>query len=142
VIPVDRHAGRGGHALGPAQILHRDRHAVQRSAIATAGDLRLRRLGLRHRGLRHHQHIAAELAVERGDAIELRARHRDRRDLARPDARRQLHELEVVQVVGGDGVHASISLSISPVVFRFCIRGTKSDPGRASMKDRGRACLS
>jgi hypothetical protein len=87
-----------------AQIFHRDRDAVQRPAIAARGDLCLRRLGLGHRDLRHHQRIAAERSVQGGDTIELGLRHRHRRDLARLDACCQFCEFEEMQV-GGRGIH-------------------------------------
>ena len=39
VVAMDRHAGGGGNARGVAQILHRNRHAVQWPAPLACGDL-------------------------------------------------------------------------------------------------------
>jgi hypothetical protein len=43
---------------------------VQRSAVQARGDLRLRHLGLGHRDIGHHQHVAAECVIQGGDAID------------------------------------------------------------------------
>ncbi len=40
-VAMDRHAVRGRRAFGPAKILHRDRHAVQRSLDFAGRDLLL-----------------------------------------------------------------------------------------------------
>jgi hypothetical protein len=112
-ILMDRHAARGGEALGPKQILHRDRNAVHGPAIMARRDFRLRRRslshrGLSHRGLRHHQRVAPKRRIDRGDAIELQSRCRNRRNPTRPDVRGQLGELEIVEIgFGGAHRHSS-----------------------------------
>ena len=70
-VPVDRHAGRRRHALCPAQVLHRDRHAMQWPADLAAHDLGLGGTGLHQRCLGHHVCVALELAVQLLDARKL-----------------------------------------------------------------------
>jgi hypothetical protein len=57
-ILIDRHAGGCRHPLRPAQILDRDRHAVQWATDLAAHDLGLGRASLDQRRLGHHVGIA------------------------------------------------------------------------------------
>src|SRR5438105_9634577 len=68
---VDGGPGRGRNALYPAQILHRDWHAVERAPNFASRDLSLGRARLCQCRVGSYQRIALELAVERLDAIQL-----------------------------------------------------------------------
>src|SRR3984893_13639198 len=58
-----------------------------------------------------HIDITAEFAVESGDAVELRARHLQRRDFAGLGACRELGEFKVVQIAD-HGIHSPARSSI------------------------------
>ena len=96
-VSVDGHAARGGETCGVAQVFHRHGNAVQRPTIEAGLDLRFRRLGLRHGGIRHYQRVALKRAVQRGDAVELGACRSHRRDLTGADARSQFGQVEVMK---------------------------------------------
>jgi hypothetical protein len=96
-VLVDRHARGGRHALRPAQILHRDRHAMQRSADLATHDLGLGGACLAERCLRHDVGIALEHAVRRLDTRELRRRGLHRGNFPRLDAARQFGQFEIME---------------------------------------------
>ena len=96
-VLIDRHAGRGRHALCPAQILDRDRHAVEWPTDLAAHDLGLGRTSLDQRCLSHPMGIALELAVELFDARKLCCCRLDRRDFARVDAAGQFGKFKIVE---------------------------------------------
>ena len=88
------------NAFHPEQVLDRKRHAVQRSAIAPGGDLRVCGLGFAERVLRRDMRIARQVTVQRG--LSFRAagtRHLDRRH-SRADAadRRACTKFEISAV--------------------------------------------
>ena len=86
------------HALGPAQILDRDRHAVQRPPDLAAHDLGLGRAGLDQRRFGHHVRVTLELAVQLLDARQLGCRCLHRRDFARVDTAGQFGKFKIVEV--------------------------------------------
>jgi hypothetical protein len=81
----------------------------------------LRGFGLRHRRIGHHMDIAAEFAVQSGDAIELRTRHLRRGNFTRLDTCRERSEFKVVQIVDY-GIH-----SLSPSSIRRSSSGGGSN---------------
>ena len=117
VLAVNRHAGGGRHARGVAQILHRDRHAVQRAARLARSGLGVEARGVLQRTFGRHRGIALEPGIERLDAVENRPGRLDRRQLARLQAPRDLIERQVVQIrrhafASGD----SLGMSSAPVI--------------------------
>jgi hypothetical protein len=103
-ISMDSGAGCGRETLCPEQVLQRNRNTMQRPTILACRDFGLRGCGLRHCGIGHHMDVAAEVAVQRGDAVELRAGNLLRRNLAHLDKCRELRELEIMQIVD-HGIH-------------------------------------
>jgi hypothetical protein len=90
VVTMDGHAGRGRDAFGLAEILDRDRHAVQRPARAAGSGLGIARGGIRQRPLGRQGGVALELGIEAGDAVEERPGRLHRGELARLQAPRDL----------------------------------------------------
>jgi hypothetical protein len=73
---------RGGrHARDVAQVLHADRHAVQRTAHAAGRELLLGRTRFLERAVGEHGEVGVERGIARLDARELDARELDRREL-------------------------------------------------------------
>ena len=98
-VLVDRHAGGGRNALGVAEVLHRDRHAVQRPAIGAAPDLGLGLARLLQREVGGDGGVALQPAVEFADALQHGLGQRDRRERAHLDAARDVEEVEIVKVL-------------------------------------------
>ena len=94
---MDRHAGGGRHAFGVAEILDRDRHAVQRAARAAGRGLGIARRGIGQRALGRQGGVALELGIEPLDAVEQRPGGIDGAELARLQLARDLVERHVVQ---------------------------------------------
>ena len=67
-----RHAGRGYHAGGITQILHRHRHAVQGTQRLAAGDRKIGGIGFALRAVAHQADVGAEATVDALDAVEQR----------------------------------------------------------------------
>ncbi|MGY4488320.1 hypothetical protein ACVWWR_007511 [Bradyrhizobium sp. LM3.2] len=84
-IAMKRSAGRRRNALGPKQILQRNRYAMQRAPILAICDFGIRGFRLVDSRFRHHVNVAAEFTVQGVDTVELRARHIQRGDFARLD---------------------------------------------------------
>jgi hypothetical protein len=96
-VAVDRHAGSRRHTLCPAQVLYRDRHAMQRPTDFATHDFGLGRASLYQRCLGHHVGVALEHAVGLLDPRELRCCGLHRGNLARVDAAGQFGELKIVE---------------------------------------------
>jgi hypothetical protein len=96
-VLIDRHAGRGRHPLRRAQILDRDRHAVERPADLAAHDLGLGGAGLNQRRLGHHMGETLELAVQPFDACQFRRCRLDRRDFARVKTAGKFGQVKIVK---------------------------------------------
>jgi hypothetical protein len=96
--PADRHPCSGRPSLGPAQVLHCDRHTVQRPAIAARNDFVFCRSRLVHRIFSQHHDVGIQRRIQTGDAIQLRARHVNRRDVARSQGNAECPEVDVVQI--------------------------------------------
>jgi hypothetical protein len=96
---ISMHGRAGGcrKIFRPEDILQRNRNAVQRTQIPASSNFCVCGPGLRDGGVCHHMYVAAKLAVQSGNAVELRARHIQCRNLARLDVCREFHEFEVVQ---------------------------------------------
>ena len=62
-IPVYRHSSCGRMAFKPAQVLHRERHTVQRPTIAAILDFRFRHLGLSQRIIRGDESVGIQRTV-------------------------------------------------------------------------------
>src|SRR6185312_11451412 len=97
VVAMDHHAGGGRHASGVAQVLDRDRHAVQRSARAASRSLGIARRGIGQRTLGRQGGEALEPGIDPPDAVEQRAGEIDRAELARLQLARDVVERRVVQ---------------------------------------------
>ena len=98
MFAMDRHAGGCRNARGVAEILHRDRHAVQPAARLARRSLGVEASGVLQRALGRHRGVAPELGIERRDAVEDRPSHLDRGQLACLQAPRNLIERQVVQI--------------------------------------------
>ena len=96
-VLIDRHAGRRWHALCPAQILDRDRHAVEWPADLAARDLGLGGAGLNQRRLGHHMGETLELAVQPFDARQFDRCRLDRRDFARVKTAGKFGQVKIVK---------------------------------------------
>src|SRR2546423_5237678 len=81
--PVGKHLGPTGrrNVPGETQILDSHWYAMQRAAIATAGNVSFRRSSLHHGRLGEDRDITLETLVEPGDTIEEMARQLDRREV-------------------------------------------------------------
>jgi hypothetical protein len=84
---------------------------MQRPTILACRDFGLRGFGLRHRGIGHHVDVAAEFAVQSGDAVKLGADDFQRRNFTHLDKCRELHELKIMQIVDF-GIHSPPPSSI------------------------------
>ena len=96
---VDGHAGGGWNALGVAEILYRDWHAVQRPAIRAALDLGFRLARLLQGEVGCHGCVALQPAIELFDPLQHGLGERHRRECADLDAARDVDQVEVVKVV-------------------------------------------
>lgn len=114
-VAMKRGACRRRNALGPEQVLERNRHAMQGPPIPALRDVGVRGFRLGHGRFRHHVNVAAEIAVDGVDPVELRARHLQRRDFARLEVCRERGEFEIVQGVGhGSVLHSGDSRGVRP----------------------------
>jgi len=62
-VPMDAHPGRGRRIIGVAQILDRDRHAVERAAPETAVEFRLCLPRFGHRAIGEQRRIGFQRAL-------------------------------------------------------------------------------
>jgi hypothetical protein len=95
---INRCARGRRYALCPAQIFHRDRHAVQRATDLATHDLGLGRAGLNQLRFGHYMGVALELAVQLLDTPKLGFRRIQRRKFTRVDAAGEFGEFEIVEV--------------------------------------------
>src|SRR5580765_3782070 len=98
---VQRHSCRRGNSFGPAQVLDRDRHAVELRQELAPPDHLLGGARLRQRQLRRDERIRLQGRIDTLDPAQHRLGQLNGRDLARRDKTRQLVDLEVVEVVEG-----------------------------------------
>ena len=96
-VAVQRHARRGGDALGPAQVLDGDRHAVQLRQDLAPADHLLGGARLLERQLGRDQGVRLQRRIEALDPAQHLLGQLDRRDLARGEEPRQLADLEIVR---------------------------------------------
>jgi hypothetical protein len=78
-IAMDRHAVRGRCALGPAEILHRDGHAMQRPFDLAGRDFLLSCGRFRQCGIGHDISVTLQLAIKPLNSFEHRLGHFNRR---------------------------------------------------------------
>src|SRR6185503_11913887 len=91
--------GRRQNAGRVDVVLEADRNAVQRAAILAADDLGLECARLLERALRRDRYIGVDARVDALDAIEIRAREIDGRQIARRDAATGFRDREARQIV-------------------------------------------
>ncbi|MEY9395683.1 hypothetical protein ABIF79_002058 [Bradyrhizobium japonicum] len=97
-ISMNRHAMGRRRALGPAEILDRHWHTMQRPLDLAGSDLLLGRGSVRERRVSHHISETLELAVELLDPPEHRFGRFDRRQLLRLDLPPDVDESEIVEI--------------------------------------------
>ena len=95
-----RAAHRGGKAGGTGSVLDRLRHAVQKAAAGTAGELGVALGGLLQQHLVGREaDDGVEVRIDAVDALQVGAHHLDARHLARMDRTRQRVRVEAGEVV-------------------------------------------
>jgi hypothetical protein len=114
-VAVQRHPGRGDDAFGVAEVLDRDRHAVQLRQDLAPADHLLGAARLRQRELGGHAGIRLQCRVEALDPAQQVLGQLDRRDLARGEQPRELVDLEVVEFAV---FHQPEALSVSTSAAR------------------------
>jgi hypothetical protein len=99
-VLVQRHAGGGRDAFGPAQVLDGDRNAVQLREDLAPADHLLGGARLRERELGRDERVRLQRRIDALDPAEHRLGELDRRDLARGEQARELFDREIVELVG------------------------------------------
>ena len=99
-VGVDRHARGSGNALGPAQVLHRDRRAMQRATNLALRDFGVGAPRVGQRAVGHQGGVALERTVELLNATELRLGRVNARNFARLNAPRDVEQFEIVPIGG------------------------------------------
>ena len=93
---VERGAGGGRRVARIAEVLHSDRHAVQRALAEARGHFLIRTPRLLERAVSANVSVASVRRIQALDAIEHRLRHRGRRQLSAPQRFRDFDDrLEV-----------------------------------------------
>jgi len=77
VLPTDRHAGRGWNALRIAEVLDRDRNALQRTATEALPDFVVGQFRLLHRQVGGYGGVAFQAAIKPPDSFQYCACHLD-----------------------------------------------------------------
>ena len=114
-VDVSPGAGRGEGRV--AQVLHRHRHAMQRSTPDAGCQLSFSPARARERVLRGYGRIALQPAIQLLDPLEQRARHLNRADEAGADQLGDGGETQVVQLFGtGEGMRC---LGVHSAGFRI-----------------------
>jgi hypothetical protein len=98
IVTIDRHAVRARYILYPAEILHRDRHTVKRTANLATCDLLLRGTRLFQRRCVRQVSITLERTIEPRDTVELGLGRFNRRQLTRLDKLPDLEQSQIVQI--------------------------------------------
>ena len=114
VVIQQGHPGPSPYSLGPAQVLDRNRDAVQRSSDLPCLDLPVRRFRRTHRRVGHEDRECVQAAVERGDAVQNGSGHLDRGDFSAMDALPDLHQALIVKRSIG---HCSLLVMARPALF-------------------------
>ena len=96
-VRQDRGGAHRPDAARVAQVLDRDRHAVQRPAVVPGADLAVRSGGGRARLVGHHRRVAPEAPVDGRNAVEQGLGELRRRDLAALDPAGRLAQTQVVE---------------------------------------------
>jgi hypothetical protein len=96
-VLVHAHTESRRNALSEIEILEGDRHAVQRATIASRRNFDRRTPRLNAGRFRGHEEVTVQLRIERCDPVQYGLKQIDRRQLARSERRRNLHNRLIVQ---------------------------------------------